>query len=92
MRYHLFCFLHCNDEVERFPTMPEIRQAAEDGRLIESFGAGTAAVVCPISCIQYKGVDIDIPATGDLTKRVWNEITGIQYGKLEDPKGWNIKI
>ncbi len=80
------------DVVERFPTMPEIRQAAEDGRLLESFGAGTAAVVSPISCIQYKGVDIDIPATGDLTKRVWNEITGIQYGKMEDRKGWNIRI
>ena len=80
------------DVSERFPTMPEIREAAEDGRLIESFGAGTAAVVSPISCIQYKGVDIDIPATGDLTKRVWDEITSIQYGKTEGPEGWSVKI
>ncbi len=65
---------------------------AECGRLIESFGAGTAAVVSPISCIQYKGVDIDIPATGDLTKRVWDEITGIQYGELEDRYGWVYKV
>ena len=43
------------DVSERFPTMMEIREAAEEGRLIESFGAGTAAVVSPISCIQYKG-------------------------------------
>jgi branched-chain amino acid aminotransferase len=80
------------DVVERFPTMPEIKEAADDGRLIESFGAGTAAVVSPISCIQYKGVDIEIPATGNLTKRVWNEITGIQYGKTEDLNGWIVKI
>jgi branched-chain amino acid aminotransferase len=80
------------DVSERFPTMPEILEAADDGRLIESFGAGTAAVVTPISCIQYKGFDIDIPATGDLTKRVWDEITSIQYGKKEGPEGWSVKI
>ena len=80
------------DVSERFPTMPEIREAAEEGRLIESFGAGTAAVVCPIECIQYKGVDIEIPATGDLTKRVWDEITSIQYGTAEEPEGWIVKV
>jgi branched-chain amino acid aminotransferase len=47
--------------------MPEILEAANDDCLIESFGTGTAAVVTPISCIQYKGSNIDIPATGDLT-------------------------
>lgn len=80
------------DVTERFPTMPEIRDAANDGRLLEAFGAGTAAVVTPISCIQYKGVDIEIPATGDLTKRVWDEITAIQYGKKEGPEGWSVII
>lgn len=80
------------DVVERFPTMPEIRDAAEEGRLLEAFGAGTAAVVTPISCVRYKGADVDIPATGDLTKRVWDTITGIQYGKVEGPEGWSVKI
>lgn len=80
------------DVTERFPTMPEIKEAADDGRLIEAFGAGTAAVVTPISCIQYKGADVDIPATGDLTKRIWDCITGIQYGKVEGPVGWSLKI
>jgi branched-chain amino acid aminotransferase len=69
--------------------MREILEAANDGRLIESFGTGTAAVVTPISCIQYNGFDIDIPATGDLTKRMWEEITSIQYGIKE---GWSVKI
>jgi len=80
------------DVTERFPTMLEIKQAADDGRLLEAFGAGTAAVVAPVSCIQYKGVDIAIPATGELTKRIWNSITSIQYGKVEGPEGWAIKI
>jgi branched-chain amino acid aminotransferase len=80
------------DVSERFPTMAEIVEAAEDNRLLEVFGAGTAAVVSPVSCIQYKGKDIDIPAVGELTKRVWGELTGIQYGKLEGPEGWSVTL
>lgn len=80
------------DVSERFATMGEIQDAADDNRLLEVFGAGTAAVVTPVSCIQYKGQDIDIPAVGELTKRVWDEITGIQYGKTEGPSGWSINV
>lgn len=77
---------------ERFPTMGEIQEAANDGRLVEAFGAGTAAVVTPISCIKYDGADIEIPAVGSVTQRVWDEITGIQYGKIEGPEGWSVQI
>lgn len=80
------------DVSERFPTMGEIREAADDGRLLEVFGAGTAAVVSPVSCIQYQNKDIDIPAVGEITKRFWDELTGIQYGKREGPEGWSVKI
>jgi branched-chain amino acid aminotransferase len=80
------------DVSERFLPMAEIVEAAEENRLLEVFGAGTAAVVSPVSCIQYKGKDIDIPAVGGLTKRVWDEITGIQYGKIEGPPGWGVKV
>lgn len=80
------------DVVERFPTMPEIRDAAREGRLIEAFGAGTAAIVSPISCIQYQGEDIDIAATGELTQRFFDELLAIQYGMKEGPEGWSIKI
>jgi branched-chain amino acid aminotransferase len=80
------------DVSERFLTMAEVQEAAEEGRLIGAFGAGTAAVISPISCIQYKGKDIEIPTTGDLTTRIWDEITGIQYGKIEGPEGWSVKV
>ena len=80
------------DVSERFPTMAEVQEAAEDGRLLEVFGAGTAAVVTPVSCIQYKGKDISVPAVGKLTQRMWDKITGIQYGKIEGPPGWNVKV
>lgn len=80
------------DVVERFATMPEIRRAAKDGRLLEAFGAGTAAVVSPVECMQYKGEDIPIHAVGDVTQRIWDELTAIQYGKAEGPEGWSVVV
>lgn len=80
------------DVSERSPTIHEIKEAAKEGRLIEAFGAGTAAVVTPIACIEYKGEDIEVPATGQLTKRIWDEVTGIQYGRIEGPEGWCHKV
>ena len=80
------------DVSERHITMGEIKQASEENRLVEAFGAGTAAVVTPISCIKYKGEEIDIPSVGDVTQRVWDEIVGIQYRKIEGPEGWIVEV
>jgi branched-chain amino acid aminotransferase len=84
---------------ERFPTMTEIQAAAANGTLLEAFGAGTAAVVTPIGSIQYRGQDIGIPTTPTngssgttVTQRVWDELTGIQYGTIEGPPGWSVRI
>jgi branched-chain amino acid aminotransferase len=80
------------DVSERPVTMPEVRRASDEGRLVEAFGAGTAAVVSPIEAIQYRGADIEVPATGELTKLLWKEITGIQYGKVKGPDGWCVRL
>lgn len=80
------------DVTERKITMGEIKEASEDNRLIEAFGAGTAAVVTPVSSIKYNGEEIDIPSVGDVTQRVWDEIIGIQYGKIEGPPGWIVSV
>ena len=80
------------DVSERQITMGEIKEASEENRLLEAFGAGTAAVVTPISCIQYQGEEIDIPSVGDVTQRVWDEIVGIQYRKMDGPAGWIVDV
>jgi len=77
---------------EEFPNMKQIRKAGEEGRLLESFGAGTAAVVAPINKIFYDGKDIEIPATGEITQRIWDELNGIYYGEEEGPEGWSVKV
>jgi len=77
--------------VERNVTMSEIQQAIHEGTLLEAFGAGTAAVVTPIECIHYNGVDLNIPATGHVTQRAWDELTKIQYGKVVDHP-WSVRV
>lgn len=79
--------------VERNYTIHEVIDALNEGRLIESFGAGTAAVVSPVNKIAFQDHDYEIPidkdnpkaAAGKLTKKVWEAITDIQYGRTEHP-------
>lgn len=79
------------DVSERFVTMPEVRDAANEGRLLEAFGAGTAAVVAPIETIHYDGEDINIEATGPLCMRLWREINDVYYGEKQ-VAGWTVDV
>jgi branched-chain amino acid aminotransferase len=40
---------------ERHYTINEVTKAISEGRLLEAFGTGTAAIICPIKNISYKG-------------------------------------
>ena len=71
----------------------ELVKAAENGSLKEMFGAGTAAVVSPISGFGYQGKDYDLPELEEsyasfLKKR----ITDIQYNRGEDKFGWRHEV
>ncbi len=77
---------------ERSIKMPEILTAWKEGRLKEAFGSGTAAVICPISCIQWKNSDIDIDAPGPVSQRLLHELDNIYYGKVQGPAGWSVII
>ncbi len=84
-----------NISVEERPVaIDEVVQALRSGKLEEMFGAGTAAVICPVASIGFKDEVLAVSKTppGDLTLRLYNELTGIQYGKLEDRHDWNIEV
>jgi len=71
---------------ERMVTMPEFIKAANEERIIEVFGAGTACMIAPIDCILYEGQDINLPTMtsgAKLSKRLFEELTAIQTGKVE---------
>ena len=51
---------------------------------------GTAAVVSPIGHLSYKGnvYEVSNNEIGALTQKLYDELTGIQWGKVEDKFGW----
>ncbi|TLP80441.1 branched-chain amino acid aminotransferase [Maribacter sp. ACAM166] len=74
-------------------TVKEVVEAAKDGTLKEMFGAGTAAVISPISSFGYRDTDYELPELeNSFGKRLKKIITDIQYNKSEDKYGWRFKV
>ena len=76
--------------VEKQISIQEVMQAGSDGSLKEMFGTGTAAVISPVGSIHYKDSDaiINQGNVGELSQKLFDEITAIQYGTKEDVNGW----
>ncbi|MCR8666137.1 branched-chain amino acid aminotransferase [Aestuariibaculum sp. M13] len=71
----------------------EVVEAAKNGSLKEMFGAGTAAVISPISGFGYKDEDFELPELEDtFASFLKKRITDIQTNKVEDPYGWRYKL
>lgn len=79
---------------ERHLSIDELMEAGRNGRLQEAFGTGTAAVISPIGKLNYKGESITINdfQTGEITQRLYDTLTGIQWGKLEDCFHWTYEV
>ncbi len=79
---------------ERRLTIDEVLAAQKDGRLKEAFATGTAAVVSPIGSLHYRGEDFNVADgnTGELSQRLYDELTGIQWGTRPDPHDWVVKV
>ena len=79
---------------ERLLSVEELMAAIEDGRLEEAWGCGTAAVVSPIGRLMYRGVEhiIGGEKIGEVTQRLYDILTGIQWGLKEDTHGWVHKL
>lgn len=74
-------------------TVSEVITAANNGDLKEMFGAGTAAVISPISGFGYHDKDYDLPEIKDsYAAKLKKTITDIQTNKAEDPYGWRVMI
>ena len=79
---------------ERLITAQELFDAGKQGKLEEAWGSGTAAVVSPIGEMgwQDEHITINNGQIGPLTQRLYDTLTGIQWGKLEDPFGWTLRV
>ena len=79
---------------ERLISVDELIEALKTGKLEEAWGCGTAAVVSPIGRFYYNDVEYDVNngKIGEVTQKLYNTLTGIQWGKLSDDFGWIYKI
>ncbi len=75
---------------ERPVEIEEVLQCASDGSLTEAFGSGTAAVISPVGAFSHRGREYPVNRNqaGELSSRLFDEITGIQYGEIEDRHRW----
>ena len=75
---------------EREVYLDELKDFAECGL------CGTAAVISPVGKIVDHGKEICFPAgmeeMGPITKKLYDTLTGIQMGKIEDKFGWVVEI
>ncbi len=71
-------------------SIDEVMEAGRSGRLQEMFGTGTAAVISPVGSLHYKeqSVTINNGAVGELSQKLFDEITAIQYGSKPDTHNW----
>lgn len=76
--------------VEKRISIEELYEAYKNGELEEAFGSGTAAVISPIGELKWedKQMVVNEGKTGEISKKLYDTITGIQYGHIEDPFNW----
>lgn len=79
---------------ERKISVYELVAAAKSGELEEVFGTGTAAVVSPVGELRFEEelMQIGNGGIGEVSQRLYDTITGIQLGKVEDTYGWTVEV
>ena len=79
---------------ERRVSVDELLQAQKEGKLEECFGTGTAAVISPVGKLRYKDEVMTIGGgkIGPVSQKLYDTVTGIQLGKLEDKFGWRVEV
>ncbi len=72
----------------------EIFADAKSGKLTEAFGTGTAAVISPVGTLALRGEKTVVGdgGIGRISQKLYDTLTGIQYGRLPDENGWIMKI
>ena len=79
---------------ERPVAIEELLADLRGGRVVEAFGTGTAAVIAPVGALGYRDevVPVGDGGVGPVTRRLYDELTGIQCGRLPDRFGWMRRV
>ena len=79
---------------ERKLSLEEVVSAYENGKLDEAFGTGTAAVVSPMGLLDTGDIQMTINngEIGEVAQKLYDTLTGIQWGRIADEFGWTVKV
>ncbi|MBO5352216.1 MAG: branched-chain amino acid aminotransferase [Lachnospiraceae bacterium] len=79
---------------ERKISVDELYEASKNGTLEEVWGTGTAAVISPVGHLRFQDqvMQIQDGGIGELSQKLYDTVTGIQLGKLEDTRGWVVEV
>lgn len=79
---------------ERRISIAEIAEAYDAGKLDEVFGTGTAAVISPVGHLKYgdKVMEINGNKIGAVSQKIYDTMTGMQWGKIADQFGWIVPV
>jgi branched-chain amino acid aminotransferase len=79
---------------ERKITAEEWEKAATTGELTEVFACGTAAVITPVGRVKHREGEFAVAdgQPGEVTMKLRDRLTSIQYGKSEDSHAWMTKL
>lgn len=75
---------------ERLISIDEVIEEYEKGNVLEIFGTGTAAVISPVGSLTFKDKEMVINngQPGEMSLKLFDAITDIQYGRAEDTHSW----
>ena len=79
---------------ERPIEIQEIYDAYQNGQLKEAFGTGTAAVISPLGQLKWDDhvMEINNGKIGEISQRLYDTLTGIQWGNIEDTMHWTVEV
>ena len=75
---------------ERLISIEEVVSEYKKGNVLGVFGTGTAAIISSVGWLTYKGFEMTFNngQSGELDKKLFEEITSIHYGRKEDKHNW----
>ncbi len=75
---------------ERLISIEEVIDEYKNGNVVGVFGTGTAAVISSVGLLNFKGFEMKFNGgnPGELDLKLFNELTSIHYGKIDDKHGW----
>ena len=79
---------------EKRIAIDEIFADIKSGKCTEAFGTGTAAVISPVGELCWKDEKLTVGDgnIGPVAQKLYDTLTGIQYGKLNDENNWIVKL